>query len=192
MKRSVIRAIMSAAALVLSTSLALAVEVTVTTPDVKGAAKSSVESTTAGARATAAGAKATVDSTKAGAKAAVTDTKTKTKAAVTDTKAAAKATVTDTKAGAKATVADTKAKTKATAASVKPVVVDINSATEAELRAIPGVGEAYAAKIIAGRPYTNKSQLKTRNILPTPVYETVKNQLVAKKAAKSTAPAKKK
>jgi DNA uptake protein ComE-like DNA-binding protein len=159
MKRTVIRAILSAVVLALSTSLALAVEVTVTTPDVTGAAKSSVESTRASAKKTAAGAKATV---------------------------------TDTKAGAKAAVADTTAKTRAAAASVKQTIVDINSATEAELRAIPGVGEAYAAKIIAGRPYANKSQLKTRNILPTPVYETVKNQLVAKKAAKGTAPAKKK
>jgi DNA uptake protein ComE-like DNA-binding protein len=192
MKRTVIRAILSAVVLALSTSLALAVEVTVTTPDVTGAAKSSVESTRASAKKTAAGAKATVDSTKTGAKAAVAETKASTKGAVTDTKTKTKATVTDTKAGAKAAVADTTAKTRAAAASVKQTIVDINSATEAELRAIPGVGEAYAAKIIAGRPYANKSQLKTRNILPTPVYETVKNQLVAKKAAKGTAPAKKK
>lgn len=192
MKNIVTRAILSAAALALSTSVALAVEVTVTTPDVTGAAKSSLESTTAGAKKTAAGAKATVDTSKAGAKAAVSETKAGAKAAVTDTKTKTKAAVKDTKAAAKATVTDTKAGAKATVASVKPVVVDINSATEAELRAIPGVGEAYAAKIIAGRPYTNKSQLKSRNILPSPVYETVKNQLVAKKTAKSTAPAKKK
>jgi DNA uptake protein ComE-like DNA-binding protein len=153
MKKAFIKAILSTAALAFSASLALAVEVTVTTPDVKGAAKSSVEST------------------KAGAKAAVTDTKTKTKGVVTDTKSAAKA-----------TAADTTAKTKTAAASVKATRVDINSASEAELRAIPGMGDSYASKIIAGRPYTNKSQLKTRNILPAPVYDKVKDLIVAKKA----------
>ncbi|MDD5284460.1 MAG: helix-hairpin-helix domain-containing protein [Desulfuromonadaceae bacterium] len=68
--------------------------------------------------------------------------------------------------------------------AAKGVLVDINSATDAELKAIPGLGDAYAAKIVVGRPYANKSQLKSRNILPGPVYEKVKDLIIAKQAKK--------
>ena len=68
--------------------------------------------------------------------------------------------------------------------AVKTKIVDINSVSEAELKAIPGIGDTYASKIIAGRPYTNKTQLKSRNILPAPVYEKVKDLIVAKQAVK--------
>lgn len=125
------------------------------------------------------------------------------KAKAAETKAAAKTEATktaDTKAAATkavaAKVAETKdaAKTKAAAtkaaAKAKLEPVDINTATEAELKAIPGVGDAYAARIIAGRPYAKKDQLKSRNILPGPVYDQVKDNIVAKQPAK-TAPKKK-
>ena len=69
-------------------------------------------------------------------------------------------------------------------APVKAKIVDINSATDAELKAIAGIGDAYAAKIIAGRPYANKTQLKSRNILPANVYEQVKDFIIAKQAKK--------
>ena len=72
-------------------------------------------------------------------------------------------------------------------AAAKSKVVDINTATEAELKAIPGIGDAYAAKIIAGRPYAKKDQLKSRNILPAPVYEKTKELLIAKQAVKEAA-----
>lgn len=182
MKKSIFRATLAATALLLSTTLVSAAEVTVKVPDVKGDAKATVDKTKAGAKATTDKSKAAA----AGAQKTVTDTKAGAKAAVVDTKAGAKAAVTDTKASAKAAVATPKA------AVTKPALIDINSATEAELKSVPGVGDAYAAKIIAGRPYANKTQLKTRNVLPAPVYESVKNQIVAKQAAKSTTPAKKK
>ncbi|MFZ2949690.1 MAG: helix-hairpin-helix domain-containing protein, partial [Desulfuromonadaceae bacterium] len=53
-------------------------------------------------------------------------------------------------------------------------MIDINSATEAELKAVPGIGDAYAKKIIAGRPFTNKSQLLSKKIVPKPVYDKIK------------------
>jgi competence protein ComEA len=114
------------------------------------------------AKSTGDNAKATADSTKAGAKGAAADTK----ASAAATKDAAKGAAADTKAAA------------------KTKVVDINTASEAELKAIPGIGDAYAAKIIAGRPYANKAQLKSRNILPAPVYEKTKDLIIAKQAVK--------
>ena len=95
----------------------------------------------------------------------------KTKAAAPDIKGTAKAG--DDKA--KTAVADEKS-------AAKGKIVDINSATDTELKSIAGIGDAYAAKIIAGRPYANKTQLKSRNILPGPLYEQVKDKLIAKQA----------
>ena len=69
--------------------------------------------------------------------------------------------------------ADSKTPTAGAAAAKSPAkaaLVDINTATAAELKGVPGIGEAYAAKIIAGRPYANKAQLKSRNIVPGNVY----------------------
>ncbi|GFE60213.1 helix-hairpin-helix domain-containing protein [Geobacter sp. AOG2] len=92
----------------------------------------------------------------------------------------------DTKAPAKPAAETAKAKTATakTPAAAKMEPVDINSAGEAVLKAIPGIGDAYAAKIIVGRPYANKAQLKSRNILPAPVYEKVKDRIIAKQPKK--------
>ena len=62
--------------------------------------------------------------------------------------------------------------------------LDINTATVGQLKAIPGIGDTYARKIIAGRPYTTKHQLVTRGILPTGLYEKVKNYLIANRVKK--------
>jgi len=72
----------------------------------------------------------------------------------------------------------------AEAKAAKGALVDINTATDAELKAIPGLGDAYIAKIVVGRPYANKTQLKSRNILPGPVYEKVKDLIIAKQVKK--------
>jgi len=67
---------------------------------------------------------------------------------------------------------------KAKAAAVK--AVDINSASKAELKALPGIDDALANKIIAGRPYLSKAFLVTRNIIPMQTYEKIRVQIIAK------------
>jgi DNA uptake protein ComE-like DNA-binding protein len=72
----------------------------------------------------------------------------------------------------------------ATATKGKVGFLDINSASESELKAIPGVGDTYAKKIIAGRPYTKKDQLKSKKIIPDSLYEKIKDKIVAKQPKK--------
>lgn len=58
--------------------------------------------------------------------------------------------------------------------------VDINRASREELVALDGIGEAYADRIIRGRPYERKDELVTRKILPEATYRKVKARIIAK------------
>jgi competence protein ComEA len=58
-------------------------------------------------------------------------------------------------------------------------LLDINTATPAQLKALPGMGDAYAARVIAGRPYTAKNQLVQRGILPAAEYDQIKPLIIA-------------
>ena len=60
------------------------------------------------------------------------------------------------------------------------VYVDINHATVKELKNLPGIGDVYAAKIIAGRPYANKSQLVSKKIIDATLYDTIQGMIIAK------------
>jgi DNA uptake protein ComE-like DNA-binding protein len=59
-------------------------------------------------------------------------------------------------------------------------LVDINSASREQLAALGGIGDAYADKVLAGRPYKNKKELKARKILPPANYKQVADKITAK------------
>src|SRR5437879_6468424 len=66
------------------------------------------------------------------------------------------------------------------AATAKKEPLDINTASEADLKELAGVGDAYAKKIVDGRPYAKKDQLVSKKILPKATYDKIKDQIIAK------------
>jgi len=63
-------------------------------------------------------------------------------------------------------------------------LLDINTATAVQLKALPGIGDAYVRRIVDGRPYTAKNQLVTRGILPQAAYDNIKDRIIAHRPKK--------
>jgi DNA uptake protein ComE-like DNA-binding protein len=68
----------------------------------------------------------------------------------------------------------------AMAPAAKTDLLDINSASSDELDALPGIGKAYSAAIIKGRPYKGKDELVQKNIVPQKTYDGIKDKIIAK------------
>lgn len=66
------------------------------------------------------------------------------------------------------------------AAAATETLLDLNTATREELVALPGVGEAYADKIVENRPYKRKDELVARGIVPKKVYKKFQKKVIAK------------
>ena len=69
------------------------------------------------------------------------------------------------------------AKASAPTAAIK--LVDINSASRAELKTLPGIGDAEADRIIAARPYPSKAKLVSAKVLSVEAYDALKGRIVA-------------
>jgi DNA uptake protein ComE-like DNA-binding protein len=86
--------------------------------------------------------------------------------------------------GQRAPVQAPAALTPGTESSSEPL--DLNTASMADLAALPGMGRAYARRVAEGRPYVAKNQLVTRGILPQATYERIKNLIVARRKPRTS------
>jgi len=66
------------------------------------------------------------------------------------------------------------------AAAATTGIIDLNSAPAASLKTLPGIGDAYAEKIIKGRPYKGKDEIVSKAGVPQATYDKIKDKIIAK------------
>ena len=88
-----------------------------------------------------------------------------------------------TKPAAKPPAKSTQANT-AEAAKPAAALIDLNSASKAELMTLTGIGDALSQKIIDGRPYARKDELVVKKIIPQATYDKIKDLVIARQATK--------
>jgi len=86
----------------------------------------------------------------------------------------------ETKAVSGSTATEKSARATDAKAAAKVKLVDINSAGKKELKTLPGIGDADADKIIAGRPYLVKAHLVTHNVISRGVYDNLRTLVIAR------------
>jgi competence protein ComEA len=77
-----------------------------------------------------------------------------------------------------------KSPTEAPTGPTTGALVDLNSATPAQLEELPGITEEYAHKIMDGRPYTKKTDLVKKKVIPRQIYDEIANRVIAKRTSK--------
>lgn len=80
-------------------------------------------------------------------------------------------------AAGKATAPPDKRAVAGAPASERPI--DVNSATRAQLKALPGIGDAEAERIVEKRPYLSKADLVSRQVIPAGVYQSIRQRIIA-------------
>ena len=73
---------------------------------------------------------------------------------------------------------------KTSTSSTSAKLIDINTASQDELKSLPGIGDAYSAAIIKNRPYANKSQLVSRKVIPQATYDKIGDRIIARQGKK--------
>ncbi len=63
----------------------------------------------------------------------------------------------------------------------KGKLVDINTASKEELASLPGSNPDLAQNIISGRPYTKKTDLVHKKVVPKNAYDKMQGQIIARK-----------
>ena len=72
------------------------------------------------------------------------------------------------------------AKAAPSASKKKAEKLDLNTASEDQLKDLPGIGDAYAKKIVDGRPYARKDELWEKKVIPKATYQKIRDQVVAR------------